>query len=58
VMYLIVAMVTGHYVGARQRLPGLRGFTLGHDWLRWVSSGVGSIAGLFVLVAILLKTSG
>jgi hypothetical protein len=58
VMYLIVAMVTGHYVGARQRLPGLRGFTLGHDWWRWVRTALGSIVGLFLLVAILLRTSG
>ncbi|WP_266182496.1 O-antigen ligase family protein [Dyella humicola] len=58
VMYLIIAMVTGHYVGARQRLPGLRGFTLGKDWWRWVPAAMGSIVGLFLLVAILLRTSG
>lgn len=58
VMYLIIAMVTGYYIGARQRLPGLRGFSLANHWWRWVPAAMGSIAGLFVLITILLKTSG
>ncbi|WP_267225804.1 O-antigen ligase family protein [Dyella silvae] len=58
VLYLILAVVTGYYIGARQRLPGLRLFTLHDGGWRWVPAAMGSIAGLFVLVAVLLRTAG
>ncbi|MHA6203853.1 O-antigen ligase family protein [Dyella soli] len=58
VVYLIIAMVTGYYIGARQRLPALRSFNLASQWWRWVPAAMGSIVGLFALVAVLLKTVG
>ncbi len=57
VMYLITAMVVGFYISARQRFPGLRLFTLADSGWRWFPAAVGSIAGFFVLVAVLLRTS-
>lgn len=57
VMYLIAAMVVGYYVSARQRFPGLRLFTLTDNVGRWFTATAGSIAGFFVLVAILLRVS-
>ncbi|WP_243040995.1 O-antigen ligase family protein [Dyella sedimenti] len=58
VLYLVLAMVTGYYVGAQRRLPGLRMFTLSDGGWRWVPAAMGSIAGLYVLVAVLLRTAG
>ncbi|WP_233842625.1 O-antigen ligase family protein [Dyella sp. 2HG41-7] len=57
VMYLIAAMVVGYYVSARKRFPGLRLFTATDSLGRWFTASVGSIAGFFVLVAILLHVS-
>lgn len=56
VMYLIAAMVAGHYVGARRRWPGLPVFRLSDGGWRWVPAAMGTIAGFFVLVAVLLRT--
>jgi len=57
VMYLLAAMVVGYYVSARQRFPGLRLFKLASNGWFWLSASAGSIAGFFVLVAVLLRTS-
>ncbi len=57
VLYLIAAMVTGYYVGARRRLPELPSFSLAEGWWRWVPASMGSITALYVLVAILLRTA-
>ncbi|MET0936263.1 MAG: O-antigen ligase family protein [Luteibacter sp.] len=57
VLYLITAMVAGQYVGARKRWPELPLFSLSNGGWRWVPAGVGGIAALFVLVAVLLRTS-
>jgi putative inorganic carbon (HCO3(-)) transporter len=57
VMYLITAMVVGFYVSARQRFPSLRLFTLADSGWRWFPAALGSIAGFFVLVAVLLRTT-
>lgn len=57
VLYLIAAMVTGYYVGARQREPGLPAFSLAEGWWRWVPASMGSITALYVLAAILLRTA-
>ena len=57
VLYLIIAMVTGYYVGARQRVPGLRGFSLSEGWWRWVPTSMASIVGLYLLTAVLMLTS-
>ncbi|SDF57383.1 O-antigen ligase family protein [Dyella sp. 333MFSha] len=56
VMYLIAAMVAGHYVGARRRWPELPFFRLSDGGWRWVPAAMGTIAGFFVLVAVLLRT--
>jgi len=56
VMYLIAAMVAGYYVGARARWPGLPLFRLSDGGWRWVPAAMGTIAGFFVLVAVLLRT--
>ncbi len=57
VLYLLAALVTGYYIGARQRFPGLPTFSLSNDWWRWVPATMGSIVGLYVLVAVLLRTA-
>jgi O-antigen ligase len=57
VLYLVLAMVTGYYVGARQRLPSLPAFTLADGWWRWVPTAMGSVVGMYVLVAVLMRTS-
>jgi len=57
VLYLIMAMVIGYYVGARQRLPGIETTPMTRGWWRWVPAAMGSIAGLYVLVAVLLRTA-
>jgi hypothetical protein len=57
VLYLFAALVTGFYVGARERYPDLPDFSFAHNLLRWVPATVGSIAALFVLVAFLLHTA-
>lgn len=56
VLYLIAAMVAGHYVGARKRWPELPFFRLSDGGWRWVPAAAGSVAALFVLVAVLLRT--
>ncbi len=58
VMYLIAAMVVGYYMSARQRFPGLRLLTLADGGWRWFPAAAGSIAGFFLLVAVLLRTAG
>jgi putative inorganic carbon (HCO3(-)) transporter len=57
VLYLFAAMVVGYYVGARQRYPDLPAFNLSEGGWRWVPAAMGSVAALFVLVAVLLRTA-
>jgi putative inorganic carbon (hco3(-)) transporter len=57
VLYFFAALVTGFYLGARQRHATLPAFSFAHSFLRWVPATMGSIAGLFVLVAVLLHTA-
>ncbi|HEY4092533.1 MAG TPA: O-antigen ligase family protein [Luteibacter sp.] len=56
VLYLITAVVAGHYVGARRRWPELPTFRFSRDGWRWVPAAFCGVAGLFVLVAVLLRT--
>ncbi|MGF6496011.1 putative inorganic carbon (HCO3(-)) transporter [Luteibacter sp. 621] len=56
VLYLIAAVVAGHYVGARRRWPELPAFRFSRDGWRWVPAAFAGVAGLFVLVAVLLRT--
>lgn len=57
VLYLIAAMVAGYYVGARRRWPELPMFRLSEGGWRWVPAGACSVFALFVLVAVLLRTT-
>jgi O-antigen ligase len=57
VLYLFAAMVTGYYIGARQRHPGLPDLRLSDSGWRWVPAAAGGVAALFVLVAVLLRTT-
>lgn len=57
VLYLLAAVVVGHYLEVRQRHPALPAFGLSEGWLRWVPVSLGSIAGLFVVVAVLLHSA-
>ncbi|MGH8156939.1 MAG: O-antigen ligase family protein [Rhodanobacter sp.] len=57
VLYLVLAMVTGYYVGARQRMPNLPAFNLADGWWRWVPTAMGSVVGMYVLIAVLMRTS-
>ena len=58
VLYVVLAIATGFYLGVRQRIDGLPAFSMSESGVRWVPAAIGSIAGLFVLVTVLLKTSG
>jgi O-antigen ligase len=57
VLYLIAAMVAGYYVGARRRWPTLPLFRLSNGGWRWLPAGACSVFALFVLVAVLLRTT-
>lgn len=54
VMYLLIALVVGHYAGTRQRWPGLPMLRLSDHWLRWLLASVGSIVALYVITTLLL----
>ncbi|WP_449429515.1 O-antigen ligase family protein [Rhodanobacter umsongensis] len=56
VMYLLIAVVVGYYMGVRQRFPELPAFRLSEGGWRWVPAAVGSIAVMFVVVAVLLRS--
>jgi O-antigen ligase len=57
VLYLIAAMVAGYYVGARRRWPELPAYRLSEGGWRWVPMGACSVFALFILVAVLLRTT-
>jgi putative inorganic carbon (HCO3(-)) transporter len=57
VLYMVMAVVVGYYVGARKRFPGLRTFSLLEAWWRWVLVSIAGIVALFVTVMVLLHTS-
>lgn len=54
IIYIVIAIVAGEYMGARQRFPDLREFSLGEGWWRLVPAAVGAIVILFVVVKLLL----
>jgi len=58
VLYVVLAIVTGFYVGVRERIGGMPSFSMTESGMRWVPAAIGSIACLFVLVNILLRTEG
>ncbi|HEY8682264.1 MAG TPA: O-antigen ligase family protein, partial [Rhodanobacter sp.] len=49
VMYLLIAVVVGYFVGVRRRFPGLAGFSLASDGWRWLLISLGSIMLLFIV---------
>jgi hypothetical protein len=57
VMYLLAALVVGHYVGVRRRFPGLPRFSLIDDGWRWVPISMASIVALFIIVALLMHSA-
>lgn len=56
-LYTLAAIVVGHYAGMRQRHEGLPLFTLSGSGLRWLPITLVAVAALYVLVAVLLRTS-
>lgn len=54
VMYLLIAVVVGHYVGTRQRWPGVPLLRLSDHWMRWLAASVASIVALYVITTVLL----
>lgn len=56
-LYLLAAIVVGHYINARRRFPSLPAFSLSDGGWRWIPIGLASIIALYVLVTILLHTA-
>lgn len=56
-LYLLAAVVVGHYGGMRARYPWLPRLRIGNDILRWPLLSVAAIIALFLLVKILLATA-
>ena len=56
-LYLLAAVVVGHYLGARRRFPGLPTFSLINDGWRWVPIALVSIVALFIIVALLMHSA-
>src|ERR1700748_1997039 len=46
VLYVVLAIVTGFYLGVRQRVEGLPTFSMSESGARWIPAAIGSIAGL------------
>ncbi len=53
-LYLIMAVAVGHYLGLRRQFPALPEFSLGEGWWRWVFYALGAVVLLFVIVTLLL----
>lgn len=53
VMYLVIAIVVGHYVELRRRYSGLRAFSVAQDAGRWLVIAIVAIVALFVVVKLL-----
>lgn len=56
VLYLLEAIVVGHYLGVRRRFPELRAFSLTAEGWRWLPIAAASIVVLFIVVAVLLRS--
>jgi putative inorganic carbon (hco3(-)) transporter len=54
ILYLLAALVVGHYAGMRQRFPQLPQFLLSRDALNWPLWSVGGVIGLYLTVKVLL----
>lgn len=56
VLYLVIAVVVGHYLGVRKRLPDLPELSLARDWWRWIPIALVAIVALFTITELLLHT--
>lgn len=54
VIYLLIAVVVGNFVGVRRRFPEIREYSLLSEGWIWIPIALGSIVFLFVVVAVLL----
>lgn len=54
ILYLLAALVVGHYSGMQARYAGLPRFRLEHDMLRWPLWSLAGTVGLYVVVKVLL----
>ncbi|MCY7353517.1 MAG: O-antigen ligase family protein [Lysobacter sp.] len=54
ILYLLAALVVGHYVAMQARYPALPRFSLGQDVLRWPLWALAGVVGLYVMVKVLL----
>lgn len=52
--YLLIALVTAHYAGMRERYPDMASYRLHRDVLRWPLWSLLAVAGLFLTVKTLL----
>ena len=57
IIYLLIAVVVGNFVGARRRFPEIREFTLISGGWIWIPIALGSIVFLFVVVTVLLHSA-
>lgn len=53
-LYLLAALVVGHYLSVRERFPSLPEFSLGRDLSSWPLRSALAVAALFVVVKVLL----
>lgn len=56
IVYLVIAVVVGYYIGLRQRFVALPSFALALGWWRWIPASMASIVGLFVIVQVLMHS--
>jgi O-antigen ligase len=56
-LYLLAALVAGHYAGTRARFPSLPAFPLASGAIRWGLFSMAAIVGLYVVVRVLLAMS-
>ena len=54
ILYLLVALVVGHYTRMRATYPSLPVFSLEKDLIRWPSYAVIGVIGLYLTVKVLL----
>jgi len=56
-LYTLAAIVVGHYISMRRKYTSLPMFTLSVTGWRWVPLSIIAIIALYVIVAVLLRTS-
>lgn len=57
VIYLLIAVVVGDFVGVRRRFPEIQEFSLLKNGWIWIPIALGSIVFLFLVVAVLLHSA-